>query len=46
MREAGGLISDFQGGGNYLETGNIVAANPKCLKGLLQAIKPHLEHIR
>lgn len=46
VREAGGLISDFQGGGSYLETGNIVAANPKCLKGLLQAIKPHLEHIR
>ncbi|WP_372864011.1 inositol-1-monophosphatase [Spongiibacter sp.] len=46
VREAGGLISDFQGGGNYLESGNIVAANPKCLKGLLQAVKPHLEHIR
>ncbi len=46
VREAGGLISDFQGGGNYLESGNIVAANPKCLKGLLQAVKPPLEHIR
>jgi len=46
VREAGGLISDFQGAGNYLESGNIVAANPKCLKGLLQAVKPPLEHIR
>ncbi len=46
VREAGGLLSDFQGGGNYFESGNIVAANPKCLKGLLQAIKPHIGEIR
>ena len=46
VREAGGLVSDFKGGGNYYESGNIVAANPKCLKGILQAIRPHLENIR
>ncbi|MBD2859946.1 inositol monophosphatase [Spongiibacter sp. KMU-158] len=46
VREAGGLLSDFQGGGSYYETGNIVAANPKCLKSLLQATKPHLGHIK
>ncbi|MFT5887971.1 MAG: myo-inositol-1(or 4)-monophosphatase [Zhongshania sp.] len=46
VREAGGLVSDFSGGGNYFESGNIVAANPKCLKGLLQAVRPHLESIR
>lgn len=45
VREAGGLISDFNGGGKYFETGNIVAANPKCLKSILQAIRPHLEKI-
>jgi myo-inositol-1(or 4)-monophosphatase len=32
VREAGGLVSDFKGGGNYYESGNIVAANPKCLR--------------
>jgi len=46
VREAGGLVSDFSGGGNYFESGNIVAANPKCLKGLLQAVRPHLEKLR
>ncbi|CAA0090151.1 Inositol-1-monophosphatase [Zhongshania aliphaticivorans] len=46
VREAGGLVSDFKGGGDYYESGNIVAANPKCLKGILQAIRPHLENIR
>ncbi|GAB3374445.1 inositol monophosphatase [Spongiibacter taiwanensis] len=45
VREAGGLISDFKGGGDYFETGNIVAANPKCLKSILQVVRPHLEHI-
>lgn len=45
IREAGGLISDFQGGNRYMETGNIVAANPKCLKQLLQTIQPHLGHL-
>ncbi|MCD8524929.1 MAG: inositol monophosphatase [Gammaproteobacteria bacterium] len=34
--EAGGLLSDFNGGENYLAHGNIVATTPKILKGLLQ----------
>lgn len=45
VREAGGLISDFQGGNNYLDSGHIVAASPKVLKPLLQTIKPHLGQI-
>ncbi len=45
IREAGGLISDYQGGNNYMESGNIVTANPKVLKPLLQTLKPHLGHI-
>lgn len=40
--EAGGLITDFDGAGNWLESGNIIAANPKCLKAMLQVIKPRL----
>ncbi len=40
IREAGGLVSDFGGGEDYLETGNIVAGNPKLFKHLLQTITP------
>ena len=29
VREAGGLVGDILGGGNPLETGNIIAANPQ-----------------
>lgn len=42
IQEAGGLVSDFGGGQNYLKTGNIVAGSPKVFKGILQTIKPHL----
>ena len=42
VQEAGGLISDFGGGDDYLETGNVVAGNPKVFKAILQTIRPHL----
>lgn len=42
IQEAGGLISDFGGGDDYLETGNVVAGNPKVFKAILQTIRPHL----
>ena len=42
IREAGGLLSDFSGGANYLDTGNIVAGGPKCFKALLQTVQPFL----
>ena len=42
VREAGGLISDFNGGNGYMENGHIVCGNPKCFKGLLQIVQPHL----
>ena len=45
IREAGGLISDFNGGNDYMESGNIVCGNPKCFKGLLQLVQPHLKDI-
>lgn len=41
IREAGGLVTDFDGGEDYLETGNVVAATPKLHHILLQAIAPH-----
>lgn len=39
--EAGGLVSDLAGEGNYLATGNIVGGTPKVFNQLLQAIQPH-----
>lgn len=36
--EAGGLVSDFDGGNNFLENGNIVCGNPKCFKHVLQIV--------
>ena len=42
VQEAGGLVSDFSGGNEFLDTGNIVAANPKVFKAMLQKIRPHL----
>lgn len=42
IREAGGLVCDFSGAEGYLESGNVVAANPKILKLLLQQVRPHM----
>ena len=42
IQEAGGLVCDFAGEQDYLETGNIVAATPKLLSAILQQIQPHL----
>lgn len=42
ITEAGGLVGDLQGGDRHLETGHIVAANPKIFAQLLRVIAPHL----
>ncbi len=42
VQEAGGLVGDFSGGHDFLETGNLVAGNPKIFKAILQGIQPHL----
>lgn len=42
IKEAGGIVCDFVGGEGYLDTGNIIAANPKLIKQLLKHLKPHL----
>jgi myo-inositol-1(or 4)-monophosphatase len=43
VQEAGGLVSDLTGGNDFMQSGDIVAGNPKVFKGLLQEIQPHLE---
>ena len=40
ITEAGGIVGDIQGNDDYLESGNIIAANPKLLKAMLNKIKP------
>jgi myo-inositol-1(or 4)-monophosphatase len=42
VQEAGGLVSDFSGGNDFMTSGNLVAGNPKVFKAVLQAIRPHL----
>lgn len=38
VQEAGGLISDLQGGEQHLDLGNVVAGPPKIFKTLLQSL--------
>lgn len=40
--EAGGMISDLEGNGQYLKSGQVVAGTPKIFTQLLQVINPHL----
>lgn len=42
VQEAGGFVSDFSGGKNFLKSGNVVAGNPQVYPQLLQVIQPHL----
>ncbi|QQS54891.1 MAG: inositol monophosphatase [Candidatus Competibacteraceae bacterium] len=43
VQEAGGLVSDFVGGNDFMKSGNIVAGNPKMFKALLREMQPHLK---
>ncbi len=40
IREAGGRISDFHGNDGYLESGNVVAGNPKTYAALSKLLAP------
>ena len=42
VKEAGGTVTDLNGGDKYLETGNVVASNVKLQNEMLSLIKPHL----
>ncbi len=42
VQEAGGLVSDLHGGNSFMDTGHIVAANPKIFRTLLKHLEPHL----
>ncbi len=40
IREAGGFVCDFNGGDDYMKSGNIIAGNPKTCPAILRAITP------
>ena len=46
VREAGGMVSDFQGGESFLKSGHIIACTPKLFKPSLKVIAKHLGHLR
>ncbi|MYD96194.1 MAG: inositol monophosphatase [Gammaproteobacteria bacterium] len=43
VREAGGFVGDAAGGDRFLETGNIVAANPRLFRAMLRVIRATAE---
>ncbi len=43
VREAGGLVADFSGGQEYLERGDIVAANQRLFNELLTVVKSRFD---
>lgn len=42
IREAGGLVSDFVGGGQFMDSGNIIAAAPKVHAAIVSTLQPML----
>ena len=41
ITEAGGLVGDLAGNESYLESGNLIAGNPRVFAQLLQVIDSH-----
>ena len=42
VREAGGIVSDFSGKDNWLESGNIICANARIYEPFIKLIQKHL----
>ena len=42
ITEAGGYVGDLEGNESYMDSGNILAANPKIFVEMLKVIGPHL----
>ena len=43
VKEAGGIVTDMHGNESWLESGDVVAANPKVLAQMLQIIAAHVK---
>ena len=39
--EAGGLVGDFAGGVDYMQSGKVIAGTPKCFKRVTSLVKSH-----
>jgi myo-inositol-1(or 4)-monophosphatase len=46
VKEAGGLVSDMEGGEDYFTKGDLIAGTPKVFKALLQTIRPLIKDDR
>lgn len=46
VKEAGGLVSDFNGGADYLDTGHVVCGSPKVFKPILQIVQKNMGHLK
>lgn len=47
IREAGGIVTDFAGGDEFLTTGNIVTGTPRVHQAMLKLMQQHLpSHLR
>ena len=42
VQEAGGIVTEPDGGDDYLRSGDVAAANPKMLRAMLRALGPRL----
>jgi myo-inositol-1(or 4)-monophosphatase len=42
IREAGGIVGDLAGGDSYLDSGNLLAANPRVFHAMLETLKPYV----
>lgn len=42
IQEAGGIVTDIDGGDNFLDSGNLVTANPRLHEIMRSIIEPHL----
>ena len=45
IKEAGGYVTDYQGGDDFLDSGNVIAGNPKIHKQLVEAVQQSLEMV-
>ena len=46
IKEAGGLVGDLDGESQYMDSGKIVAGNPKIFAQLLSTLRPHVRNLK
>lgn len=45
IQEAGGMVSDIKGGHEMLESGHVIAGNPRIFKAMIKALHPYAKQI-